>query len=1183
MIACSLQQHAVSFKNRYRRLGDLKDLEAALQKFQETLKLIPYDLLNGESGYPDRARCLDSIANCLLDRYEELGELHDLKVAVQKSQEAADHIPKGHASRAEFLSTLAISLREIYQGSGNVQDLNAAMGKFQEVVELTSEGHPDRGMALNNLASVFDDQYQILGDLSDLQETIKRLNESLILHPEHQRAMCLRNIAVSLVERYRRLGDLNDLEDAVQKSQEAVNSTPEGHPARGEILKAFSMSLSERYKRFGNINDLNNGLQRSQDAVNTMPESSPTRAPYLHDLALSFIARYRRLGSVNDLKNALQKSQEAVKLTPDSHPDRVTYLQGCAVALDEQYKRFGDLQDLEAAFQKSQEVVKLTRETDLKRAERLDCLASTSRSLFERLGDIKYWEAAKQIYQEVAKLIPPGHPDRSDFLRMIALFSDDQYQLLGDLKDLEGGLQALQQSVDLTPEGHPERATHLHSLAQAFSAQYKRFGDLADLDAALQKLQGAVNLTPSGHPDRAGYLSSLGSTFCIRYERLRSLSDLTLSVQRNQEAVDITPKEHRDMAPHLHSLAISLRERYQRLGNLNDLQTAVQMSQYAVELTPEGHRFRMSFLQSLAVFLHHRYERLEEVGDLQNAIQICCNVVKTTAAEDPDRAVYLQNLAGYFLDRYKRFRDPGDLEAVHTYYGESFKNSSSDPEYSWERALIWASIPEEFQPSYGQAAYTAAFRLLPELLWLGNSMPVRHNAIPRLGIAEATANAMRISINLSNLTSAVEFMEQGLATTFQQILQLKTDVDSTKLPRDQAEAFRNLSSELYRQRSPNPREIAYQRKGLLDNIRRQPGLEYFLLPKPYKVLCCASKGGPVVILTSHKEQCEGIIITNPTSEPVHVPLPNVTLNVLELQRERLSELLGRCNVKIRGPSAASRLFDSRPDITTPQEGFADMLDWLWATHNIHDGRLWWLPSGAFAGLPLHASPPSNQSQFIHSYTATLGSLLDAQAKPSAKCKLGIVGVSHTDANGANPLEGVDQEVQNILSAVGATHIQSLKGPQATAESVKHKIQDCSWIHLACHGKQDIVSPPQSSLLLYGSKLELEDILRMDLPNAQFVFLAACQTGMGDSVLINESFHLGGGFIAAGFRAAIGTMWSMEDKDGPLVSQLVYSHLFGEGRQPQASDTAEALHLAVKELKARGVTYERWIPFIHMGV
>ncbi|KAJ6592346.1 hypothetical protein B0H19DRAFT_892705, partial [Mycena capillaripes] len=71
-------------------------------------------------------------------------------------------------------------------------------------------------------------------------------------------------------------------------------------------------------------------------------------------------------------------------------------------------------------------------------------------------------------------------------------------------------------------------------------------------------------------------------------------------------------------------------------------------------------------------------------------------------------------------------------------------------------------------------------------------------------------------------------------------------------------------------------------------------------------------------------------------------------------------------------------------------------------------------------------------------------------------------------------------------------------------------------------------------------------------------------------------------IAAGFRGAIGTLWSMNDLDGPVVAESVYSHLFWKGRQPEASDAAEALHLSIKKLKAQNVPYERWVPFIHIG-
>ncbi|KAJ7936105.1 CHAT domain-containing protein [Mycena leptocephala] len=437
------------------------------------------------------------------------------------------------------------------------------------------------------------------------------------------------------------------------------------------------------------------------------------------------------------------------------------------------------------------------------------------------------------------------------------------------------------------------------------------------------------------------------------------------------------------------------------------------------------------------------------------------------------------------------------------------------------------------------------------------------------------------------------------------MLQLKTDFD--ELPPDLLHAgsrdatvlekkFLELSSRLYTGTFTDSISIVEDRKKLLGEIRNQPGFESFLLPKSYDGLRHASQGGPVVILSSHKKHCDAIILPTPTSEPVHLPLPAVTLAVLQSRQAILKDLLARCNARNREQTSSSRLFGQHEDFSkkSTQECFEDMLNWLWTyivgpvyqalkTHDISGGRLWWLPTGAFTRLPLHASPPTEE--FIHSYTSTLSSLVDAYTKKafSTAPKLGLVGVTHTDSTRSSFLKGVEPEVKKIVSIAKNFHVQCLLGEQATVDAVKLQLQDCSWVHLACHGYQNPQYPTQSHLQLYEGDLDLETILRMPLPNAQFVFLAACQTAKGDAQLVNESFHLGGGFITAGFQSAIGTMWSMNDSDGPAVAEIVYSHLFREGQNPKHTDAAEALQLAVKHLKDKKVPYERWIPFIHIGV
>jgi hypothetical protein len=87
-------------------------------------------------------------------------------------------------------------------------------------------------------------------------------------------------------------------------------------------------------------------------------------------------------------------------------------------------------------------------------------------------------------------------------------------------------------------------------------------------------------------------------------------------------------------------------------------------------------------------------------------------------------------------------------------------------------------------------AYSTAFQYLPNLLWIGLSIPVRQDAIQRLDIGQATSNAVNTCIQLVNLNAAIEIMEQGLATVFHQVLQLKPDVE--QLPTRYAELFRTL-------------------------------------------------------------------------------------------------------------------------------------------------------------------------------------------------------------------------------------------------------------------------------------------------------------------------------------------------------------------------------------------------------
>ncbi|KAJ7713265.1 CHAT domain-containing protein [Mycena maculata] len=1161
---------------RYQETGHLNDLNTAVQKFQEVVDLTP-------QTHPDRADRLQNLAVSFTYRYHRLGEL-----------KAVDH-----PDRASQLQGLAGSLTDRYRRLGDLNDLEAALQNKQQAVQLTPADHPDRASQLQGLAVSWTDRYRRLGELTDLETALQGVQEAVDLTPVHHpdRATRLQNLAMAFTDRYRRLGELKDVEAALERGQESVNLTSEDHPDRASRLQGVAMSFIDRYQRLGDLDDLEAALQNQQQSVNLTPPDHPNRAGQLQNLAACFTNRYRRFGELKDLEAALQTIQESVDLTPTDHLDRASRLQDLAASFTDRYQRLGELKDLETSLHNKQQAVDLTAEDHPDRVDRVQSLAESFTYRYRRLGDLNDLEVAMQKFHYVVNLTPADHPHKASRLESLAVTFADQYQRLGALEDLEAAMQKNQESVDLTPADHPHRAIRLQNLAMSFSDRYQRFRELKDLEAALQINQHVVDLTPADQADRATRLHILAMSFTDRYWRLGELKDLAATLQSHQESVDLTPADHPNRASHLQGLAASLGNRYQRLRDIKDLEPAVAKYQEAVDLTPGNHPDRALRLQGLSVSLTDRYHRLGELKDLAAALQRDKESVELTPEDHPGRAGRLQSLASSFMDQFKVFKKPENLKDVHQHYIESFKTQApSDPEPSWRAALRWASFSEEFQPEYCSTAYSAAFNLLPELLWIGHTIPVRQDAIRRLDIGKTASDATRISLALSDPISAVQFFEQGLATTFQQMLQLRPDLDI--LPAVYAEKLKQLSYELYSGTSDNPSQVARERQELLQVIRKQPNLEHFLLPQPYKVLCHASQGGPVVILNSHEDGCDGIIILNSVSDPVHVTLPNTTADILQSQQTALKELLVHCGVRTRGDSASTRIFVYREGFNfrsrTIEEHFTDLLTQLWnnvvgpiyqalASHGVHNGRLWWLPSGSFIGLPLHACSPTDQ--YIHSYTATLGSLLEVWTqKPSTgQYKVGVVGVTHTGLQGENYLKAVEQEVQKICSVIRGPNLECLEGEQATPAAVQNKLQNCSWIHLACHGTQDLIEPTKSRLLLYNGALELEMILKMPLPHAEFVFLAACQTAMGDATLVNESFHLGGGFIAAGFRGAIGTLWSMNDQDGPVVAETVYSHIFRDGRRPQASDAAKALQLAVNKLKAQKIPYQRWIPFIHMGV
>jgi CHAT domain-containing protein len=208
----------------------------------------------------------------------------------------------------------------------------------------------------------------------------------------------------------------------------------------------------------------------------------------------------------------------------------------------------------------------------------------------------------------------------------------------------------------------------------------------------------------------------------------------------------------------------------------------------------------------------------------------------------------------------------------------------------------------------------------------------------------------------------------------------------------------------------------------------------------------------------------------------------------------------------------------------------------------------------------------------------LSSLIE---RPQLQGSFKILTVAQPDAPGAEPIPQTEDEVKLVQKIAADHYVMNLTREQATVDRVLAAMKDSNWVHLACHGQQCIGQAMESGLLLQDGKLKLSTIVGEYLPKAEFAFLSACQTAMGDENVSEESAHLAAGMLLAGYRGVVATMWSIGDIDAPKIAEDVYHRILNGGK-PNWKEAARALHDGVRKLRESGAGFISWVPFIHIG-
>jgi CHAT domain-containing protein len=139
--------------------------------------------------------------------------------------------------------------------------------------------------------------------------------------------------------------------------------------------------------------------------------------------------------------------------------------------------------------------------------------------------------------------------------------------------------------------------------------------------------------------------------------------------------------------------------------------------------------------------------------------------------------------------------------------------------------------------------------------------------------------------------------------------------------------------------------------------------------------------------------------------------------------------------------------------------------------------------------------------------------------------LKAVLVAEPGLPGENYIPSVDEEVKAVSDLIQSASAQVMNDPstRASRQSVLNGLPVAHIVHLACHGHQN-EDPLQSNFALNDGPLTVSSLMNLNLPNAMFAFLSACETAKGDQDQPDQAVHLAASMLFCGFRSVIATMW-----------------------------------------------------------
>lgn len=160
-----------------------------------------------------------------------------------------------------------------------------------------------------------------------------------------------------------------------------------------------------------------------------------------------------------------------------------------------------------------------------------------------------------------------------------------------------------------------------------------------------------------------------------------------------------------------------------------------------------------------------------------------------------------------------------------------------------------------------------------------------------------------------------------------------------------------------------------------------------------------------------------------------------------------------------------------------------------------------------------------------------------------------------------PLPASGEEANGIVATDSTGHAFKALGFEANRTAVmRPELSQYRIVHFATHGFVDYEHPDLSGLVLsmvdqdgapQDGFLRMHDIYNLKLP-VDLVVLSACNTGLGKEVKGEGLIGLTRGFMYAGAKGVVASLWKVDDEATAELMKLFYAEMFQQGLTPAAA-------------------------------